>query len=228
MNRSVTSTASDATLADALRVNPGLTGMAQRVAFGAREQAGRHTPFLDLREFVNATWDLVTWNANPRMSDAEHLRHWLFAAEVMTALADLPDNHATALSVHPDLHMPSGIPALYELNRKQVALNRAAALASNPSLAALADLGARREAAVQGARAIQAAQEAQALPGHLLAELRARGVFLVVQDGMLGVPIGPAATRLTAADKAAIVQNKSALIGLLMAEAARPTVTVLA
>ena len=61
MNAPVISTASDATLADALRANPGLTGMAQRVAFGAREQAGRHTLFVDLRPFVNATWDLVTW-----------------------------------------------------------------------------------------------------------------------------------------------------------------------
>lgn len=65
MNAPVISTASDATLADALRANPGLTGMAQRVAFGAREQAGRHTPFVDLRPFVNATWDLVTWTLIP-------------------------------------------------------------------------------------------------------------------------------------------------------------------
>ena len=107
-------------------------------------------------------------------------------------------------------------------------LNKAAALASNPSLAALADLGERRDASLKAAHAILTAQTEAAAPGLLLAGLRARGVFLAVQDSMLVVPIGPAAAALTTMDRAAIVQHKAALIELLTAEAARPTVCVLA
>ena len=228
MNRPVTAASPDAALADALRANPNLIGMTEGAAHTERARAGRNNAFIDLRPFVNATWELLMWIDNPRMSDAEHLRHWLNASECMTAIADLPDVHASALSPFPDMHLPTGTPALYESNRRQVALNKAAALASNPSLAGLAALGERRAAAMRVAYAIQAAQAEAAAPSVLLAELRARGVFLVVQDNMLGVPIGLAATALTATDRAAIVRHKSPLVALLTAEAALPTVLVVA
>ena len=228
MNAPVTSTASDQVLADALRANPNLIGLAQGMAQAERTRAQRYTAFLDTRPFVQQSWDTVTWIQGP-LTPVAHLRHWLRAVECMTAIAGLSDSHALALAVFPDLDMVMGGGAEVQAStRRQVAANRAAALKSHPALAGLADLAAQRDAVVAAAQAIQTAQTAAAFPAHLLADLRARGVSLAVLDGVIVVPVGPAAAALNPSDRAAVVQHKAALVALLMAERGRPTVLVLA
>lgn len=227
MTRPLTTSSSDLDLANGLRANPNLVAVVQGAAQAERARAGRYTQFVDMRTFVAQTWDLVTWNEAP-LTPVGQLRHGLRALACMTAIADLSDKDAFAVSLYSDLHMMTGGPAIQESTRRQVAENRATVMASHPELAALAGLSERRTAVMKAAQAIVTAQAEAAAPAMLLADLRARGVFLVVQDNMLGVPVGPAATRLTAMDRAAIVQHKSPLVALLTAEAARPSVVVLA